>query len=955
MIRTSRISVFGAVGVVMAVLIIAMLYHNAHSPISKFAIALCINDSRPTNLKACEIASYLDPGNPLPLEKAAEYLYKNENYNQSIISFTRSISLRADNPRLYVGRGNAYFDNSDFKAALDDFTTALQLDAQNAEHYRERGRALRKLNRLDEAIAHFSVAIDLAPLDYRAYIGRGLSYNSKGDLHNALIDFSIGINFQPGDAALYFIRGDLLYDNHFFEAAIVDFSESIRLDSKNPRYFNARGLAKAGLKNGCREAINDFDLAISIEGRTLTPDQRHFVSHLNKVNCLQDLNEVDEAIAVLSNTIGSNPNISALYRARGDAWTAKKNYRAAVADYTRAIRLSPTDKALFFNRGWIHHEFGALDLARKDYEAAIDIDNAYSEALFNLAVLFSNSDAPLAALNRLSAAKKVSPNEPEILQFRSKVLRRLYMTRAADADARKAISIYSEQLMTDTDNPLLILNLGDLRRSLKDFDGALADYNRVIELDPAGESAYFSRGYLYLERQQYDNAIIDFSAALAIEKSAAAYNNRGLARFYSKNYLGATEDFLESSRLSPNDPLPLTNRARALQKLDRLAEAIVDANKAIKLSSTKDWERFKLRADLWRESGNCRKAISDYSEVIRIYDTNFESIFERGICFSELGQLSEAISDFNRALILRPDATSAKDQIVLINNKIRANQRENTAADSTSRTPTEGGTRRVALVIGNKDYQNAPRLSNPISDALLIAKTLRDSGFDKVILKSDVTRDDMLSTLKEFAKLARNAEWAVIYFAGHGLEVNGVNYLVPVDGELNSELEVASAALNLGFFLEAVEEARRLRLVILDACRDNPFFSTRPESDDLFGQYVGRSLNAKTELANRRDNTDARRLTYRISSKPSGGLARIEPSPGTLVVYAAKNGQIALDGAGRNSPFAEAVAYRIGEAPPREVRRLFDFVREDVVRKTQGRQQPFSYGSLAANEDFFFR
>jgi uncharacterized caspase-like protein len=132
------------------------------------------------------------------------------------------------------------------------------------------------------------------------------------------------------------------------------------------------------------------------------------------------------------------------------------------------------------------------------------------------------------------------------------------------------------------------------------------------------------------------------------------------------------------------------------------------------------------------------------------------------------------------------------------------------------------------------------------------------------------------------------------------------------------------------YFLNSAEGAKKLRLVIIDACRDNPFEVTPKVS------------SKKRSLEN-------------IGSIKGRGLARLEPLPGTLVVYATKHGQVALDGEGKNSPFAVALERRILQIPPLEVRRLFDYVREDVFEFTNKAQQPFSYGSLSAREDFYFR
>jgi hypothetical protein len=243
-----------------------------------------------------------------------------------------------------------------------------------------------------------------------------------------------------------------------------------------------------------------------------------------------------------------------------------------------------------------------------------------------------------------------------------------------------------------------------------------------------------------------------------------------------------------------------------------------------------------------------------------------------------------------------------------------------TATPQTKPTALTGD--RIALVIGNSAYKNVPALTNPARDADTIASALRSVGFKTVQLRSDLTREKLTDALQSFAAEADKADWAVVYFAGHGLEVNGTNYLIPVDARLAIDRDVEFEAVPLDRVMSAVSGAKRLRLVLLDACRDNPFANQMRRS--VATRSVGR------------------------------GLTNVEPEAGTLVVYAAKHGQVALDGDGGNSPFVTALTKRI-MTPGLEVRRLFDHVRDDVLEMTNRAQQPFSYGSLPGSEDYYFR
>lgn len=227
---------------------------------------------------------------------------------------------------------------------------------------------------------------------------------------------------------------------------------------------------------------------------------------------------------------------------------------------------------------------------------------------------------------------------------------------------------------------------------------------------------------------------------------------------------------------------------------------------------------------------------------------------------------------------------------------------------------------RIALVVGNSAYAAVPALPNPKRDAGRVAAALRGAGFQTVTVLADAGRAELIAALNRFSDAAERADWALVYFAGHGIEIGGANYLIPVDARLKSDRDIGDEAVPLDRVLQSIEAARKLRVVILDACRDNPFAGAMRRT--VATRSVGR------------------------------GLARIEPDGGTLVAFAAKHGQTALDGEGGNSPFVEALARRLA-TPGVEINKLFRLVRDDVMAATGRRQEPFVYGSLPG-EDFFF-
>lgn len=222
--------------------------------------------------------------------------------------------------------------------------------------------------------------------------------------------------------------------------------------------------------------------------------------------------------------------------------------------------------------------------------------------------------------------------------------------------------------------------------------------------------------------------------------------------------------------------------------------------------------------------------------------------------------------------------------------------------------------KRVALVIGNSSYTTAP-LKNPVNDAQDMTAALRASGFD-VIHKENLDQNNMKRAIREFGMKIRDGGTALFYYAGHGLQVKGVNYLVPVDAQIQSEEEVEYEMVDAGFVLAQMDSARtRLNIVILDACRNNPF---------------ARSFRSATN-----------------------GLAEMDAPDGTLIAYATSPGSIASDGAtGRNGLYTRELLKVIG-VPNLTIEEVFKRVRISVHGITQGKQTPWEASSLMS--DFYFQ
>ncbi|TPK60662.1 hypothetical protein FJ930_28370 [Mesorhizobium sp. B2-4-15] len=222
--------------------------------------------------------------------------------------------------------------------------------------------------------------------------------------------------------------------------------------------------------------------------------------------------------------------------------------------------------------------------------------------------------------------------------------------------------------------------------------------------------------------------------------------------------------------------------------------------------------------------------------------------------------------------------------------------------------------KRVALVIGNSAYQHAAQLANPKNDSSDMNAKLQSLGFE-VVSGQDLDLAGMRRTVRQFLDKLDGADMALFFYAGHGLQVNGNNYMVPVDAQLSSYNDLDFEALPMDLVLSAMERSTKVNLIFLDACRDNPF-----------AEKLSRSMGTR-------------------SGSVSRGLARLGSGVGSLIAFATQPGNVAMDGAGRNSPFTSALVAHLGTPGQDIMRELID-VRRDVLAATDGKQVPWENSSL---------
>lgn len=531
-----------------------------------------------------------------------------------------------------------------------------------------------------------------------------------------------------------------------------------------------------------------------------------------------------------------------------------------------------------------------------------------------------------------------------------------------------SIADLTEAIRLDPSHQKSIQLRGSQWRSCKDDnDRAIADFSSVIRLAPTSEN-YWLRGDTYRRKGDFARALADFNEAIRINpKDAQSYDSRGILYRDRGDYRSAFADLDQAIQLEPTS-MHYASRGSIWRASGDLVRALADQDMAVSLGTqTKEAFAFTSRGDTLRYMGEYARAQADYDKALEFAPNFIAAWTGKGLTFEKMGDIAKAraafekaatlqwVGDFDgarntaRARLASFDSGQAPPSIPAAPTKAASLTSIPTPAIAapilTTPLPAEqvqamaaSQGRRIALVIGNANYMNksTPSLLNPRNDAEAVATLFRNIGFQSITLLVNASRARLIDALRTMAREAQTADWAVIYYAGHGVEVNGVNYMIPVDANVGPGRDMRLEGVALDEVMTSIDAARKIKLVFLDACRDNPFAVTV-------------SATAKSGQTAPAGAVDGGAVTRSVGR----GLGAVKAPGASLIVYAAKHGQTALDGEGENSPFAVAVVQRLA-TPGVEINKVIRLVRDDVMEATAGRQEPFTYGSLPGKEDFFF-
>jgi tetratricopeptide (TPR) repeat protein len=590
------------------------------------------------------------------------------------------------------------------------------------------------------------------------------------------------------------------------------------------------------------------------------------------------------------------PDMARAYHDRARAYLAASEPARALADLDEALRRTPTLAAAFRDRARVQLELGNVDRALADSETAIRLDIADPTSYVVRGFIWdTRGDRARARADYQAALARTARagDDATLLEFA-----RRRLAAVSDSLPPIAASKPTDPVAPSASTPApTAQDIADCRST--DTAKSIAGCSRIIDHGTrqpvaALAEAYHYRGISHSRAGSHDIAIADLSEAIRLRPGyAPSVAARGVAYANRGNADAAFADYSEAIRLNPKDGIAWSNRAGINLRRGAVDAAISDASEALKIRAT-HIGALVHRAEAWRRKGDFVKARADIAAAIA---TAPASDYDR------------SRQSFARTLLANIEADALKGQPA-------APPAPTPAPAPAVKAPAYDATkpqRRVALVIGIGAYAAVPHLEHPQTDAREVAAAFRRLGFDDVIERRDVTLAELEADLKAFGDLAAVADWAVLYFNGHALQVDGRNYLMPADAKLARIGHLADETVDLDRVLEKVREARAIKLVILDTCRENPRLVP------LSSATGGRTLKK--------------------------GLAPMTPKSGEVIAACGADGQVIADGDGRHAPFTKELLGLIDEQSM-DLGRLLAGASQALARATGAAAAPKLYGVL---------
>jgi tetratricopeptide (TPR) repeat protein len=612
--------------------------------------------------------------------------------------------------------------------------------------------------------------------------------------------------------------------------------------------------------------------------------------------------DFDRAIDDYDHAIKINSRFTTAYHNRGLSFHQKGDEKRALDDYNRALVLDPKLTGAYLDRARAYRALHDYDNAIQDADAVVRLDPKLAAGYFLRAMIYGEKNDYDRKLADLNQAVSLDPSAGYYYLERGFVF-----DRKGFSD--RAVGDYSLAIERDPKSFTAYLNRARAYRVLRDYDKAIQDTDAVVRLAPNSGAGFYVRALIYGDKNDYDRKLAELNQAISVSPNVATYYiERGIVLERKGLFDNARADFEEAIRLDPANPVGFKDRGLARRRKGDLQGALADYDQAIKLDPQYN-AGYTERGRLYEAMNNPVAARASYESAASLppkYETGKAAIDAARARLAALNGTA-GVTPPPSPPPVRPEPTPPPTPVVT----------PPSPAIVPPPPPIPGpqivASRKLALVLGNSAYRRQP-LRNPNNDARAMAKTLRQIGFE-VIDGYDLDYAGMRRVISDFAVKASTTQLALVFYAGHGLGIAGHNYLVPIDAKMESTVAASFELFDLDQIIASVDDPARTTVVILDACRNNPF---------------------------------ATQATARAVTRGGGLVGYDSVSAGMLIAFATRPGQVAKDGVGDHSPFTAALLKYI-TTPNLEILDMLRRVRRDVLQETHGEQITWDNESLFGN------
>jgi tetratricopeptide (TPR) repeat protein len=640
--------------------------------------------------------------------------------------------------------------------------------------------------------------------------------------------------------------------------------------------------------------------------------------------------DFENAIADCDEAIKLDPDFSEAFASRCWIHDLKGDFNKAIVDCSKAIELQPKNRDAFHNRCWAYLQKGELNLAIGDCRAALKLDPKYMNPHVNLSVIYLQQGDYDQSIFEISEFIKHDPNSFAPWNMRAAVKLAKGDLPGARSDVEKALALKGDFV--------------EAKQTLAEIEGAenkarqtailvARPQEKIVAVPPKVTPVQPSVADVQKEFKACEDAslettldlcsIVINSAHHPASDRAIAFNNRCWANMVKGEFEKALPDCDNAIGIDPQLANAFSNRCWAYADRDDFEKAIADCNEAIRLNQNHQ-NAWHTRGYAHYKKSEYELAMNDLNQAIRLDEKYPNPYRYRALIKLLKNDLKSARADAEKAIALDPNYAEAKETLAEIEAAEKKAQQvavvvppppEKIIAPPPPPQKPLVAQKRVAMVFGNSAYADGMALPNPTNDANAVAASLKRLGFE-VILATDATKAAMSDAMYRFAVLSDSADAALVFYAGHGMQVDGVNYLMPVDASLETRADLKHKFVSADEILDDLRSVKGMRMMVLDACRNNPL-----------------SRSIKLKLA---------KLTSRAVDNRDG-LADMK-AEGVLIAFATQPNEVAADGEGADSPFTLALLKHL-ETPNIEIDTMFKRVRTTVSEMTDGVQLPQTVNS----------